>query len=283
MQPWVSELQPLKRKDGQTLATALSKVMEGVLAAASLPCETRFVHVLVGDGIASNQVAHQLLWGANRGRVDVRYRLFAVTCSSHMANLCTRTALAGTAGRLARSDPLCCTCVRLYKYLLSDYSEEYAANLRDFVARRLDIVHPLDERLAGARHAHHVALELQQLYGQDMLPDSLLDLLNGSVSDMQHIASAAGIARNDIVGRVVKVLHKLCFWTEDRPVVTRFWLFAPTVYNLLRWNLLGLPADLLQPRAVNPRETNQKRAQAASSFLSNPSTPTLLRRCCLCL
>ncbi len=34
--------------------------------------------------------------------------------------------------------------------------------------------------------------------------------------------------------------------TEERPVVTRFFLFSPTVFNLLRWTVLRLPGKVLQ-------------------------------------
>ncbi len=194
-QPWVCELQPLRRKTAATLATAVCKVLEGVLATARLSLETRFVHVLVGDGVSSNLLATQLVWGKNHRRQDVQYCCFAMTCSSHAANLCTRTALAGTSGVLPKTDPISGCCVRLFKYLLNDYAEEYTHNLREVVAERLELVPPdVGERLAFARAGHSAARDLQLLYGSALLPESLLELLNGhraAVSSRQQQPAAA--------------------------------------------------------------------------------------------
>ncbi len=51
------ELQPLAKKDAATLSTALLSVLDIVMASAPLNQGDRFVHVLVGDGIYTNEAA----------------------------------------------------------------------------------------------------------------------------------------------------------------------------------------------------------------------------------
>ncbi len=151
------ELQPLLRKDAASLATAIDRVRTEVIASAALPPGTRLVHVVVGDGIFSNEAALELLWSEQGGANSEQmvYRMFPVTCASHSANLCTRTAImGGEETTKASRDPICLTCVRLYKYLFSDYAEEYALLLRDHVGHVLSesmcVIFAL-LRLPGAR------------------------------------------------------------------------------------------------------------------------------------
>ncbi len=57
-----------------------------------------------------------------------------VRCASHQANLTVKTAISGATDTDAQKHPLTATIVRFYKFLLSDYHEEFARNLRHYVS-----------------------------------------------------------------------------------------------------------------------------------------------------
>ena len=69
------------------------------------------------------------------------------------------------------------TCVRLYKYLMVSYHEEFVANLREFVnGVEVEAGDPdVDE---GCREQQQRAAALQCLYGDGVLPNSALQLYN---------------------------------------------------------------------------------------------------------
>ena len=76
--------------------------------AARLNCELNndldmwFAHVLVGDGVSTNEAAARRLLA--RARVEplgpLRYFVAVHTCSSHQANLLAKTAVAGVAAKV---------------------------------------------------------------------------------------------------------------------------------------------------------------------------------------
>ena len=54
-------LQPLGRKDAATLAHALVTVFQNLLEKLAVAGSVRIVHVLVGDGVATNLAASRLV------------------------------------------------------------------------------------------------------------------------------------------------------------------------------------------------------------------------------
>lgn len=79
------------------------------------------------------------------------------------------------------------------------------------------------------------------------------------------------------------VLVRLVLVVEEKPVVTRFFLFAPCAFALLRMKLLGLPARLLSIGAIQPAAESARRVQAVLKFYKNPEADAVLRRVGLCL
>ncbi len=99
----------------------------GLIDAALRACEStiRVVHILVGDGINTNQnAARRMLcsWTeAFEGRERLDHSIVVVNCASHQSNLVVMTAICGGLVRdLVECNALCGTCVRLCKYLLAD-------------------------------------------------------------------------------------------------------------------------------------------------------------------
>jgi virulence-associated protein VagC len=79
------------------------------------------------------------------------------------------------------------------------------------------------------------------------------------------------------------LLLRLVWLVEEKPVVTRFFLFAPCCFALLRMVLLGLPADVFSAGLLGLETESSKWLQAVKAFYTLPDTPKLLRRVCLCL
>ena len=160
-----TELDALSNKSARVLATSLHEVFltvaryirRGLESSASRWEEGKLpwlVHILVGDGVATNHSAARLLWTWLRGeKVKVtagfgfEYFLVCVKCGSHQANLSIGCAVTGRAavvgcqnsasvcsgrtfanrsavvakGSTSPHLRLCGTVVRLYKYLVNDY------------------------------------------------------------------------------------------------------------------------------------------------------------------
>ena len=280
--PVLLELQPLARKDAGTLATALRGVIDTVATAMAKSTHgrvVRLIHCLVGDGIFTNAAAARLLWSwAAAAPVAPHYRLLVITCSTHAANLVARTAICDDE-RNADNSPLVATCVRFFKDLMPEYAAEFVARLRAVVEARLQL-HP------GTPPPAVVAqwIELQELYGKRVIPDSLCSLVNGAPGALEHWSGAAGRSRESLVADVALEVERRCLRSEERPVTTRFWLFEGCVQTLFRWKLLDLPAaDVLQTGVQKPRASNQKRITRVRRYLEDNNTRFQLAVACLCL
>ena len=143
------------------------------------------VHVLVGDAIATNEVATKLVlpW-ALRELGDFVYLVITVKCANHQVNLAICSAATGVPaaaaakqGAAASEAPTCQAhrnvagvVVRLFKYLVNIYYEEFLSALHRQVARL--------EFRPGPHSAS--ALDTQQtwantatLYEEDVIPPRL--------------------------------------------------------------------------------------------------------------
>ena len=280
--PVLIELQPLARKDAETLATSLRGVIDTVataMAASTRGGAMRLIHCLVGDGIFTNAAAARLLWSwAAAAPVAPHYRLLVFTCSTHAANLVVRTAICDDE-RNTDNSPIVATCVHFFKYLMPEYAAEFVARLRVVLEARLRL-HP------GAPPPAIVAQweGLQELYGKRVIPDSLCKLVNGAPGTLDHWSGAPGLSRESLIADVALEVERRCLRSEERPVTTRFWLFEGCVQTLFRWKLLDLPvADVLQTGVQKPRASNQKRISRVRRFLEDENARFLLALACLCL
>jgi hypothetical protein len=92
----LTELDPLADKRGETVATSFDRVLRDVAGhvAAGIPQESKefcfLVHVLIGDGIATNRKAARILWALVQREPlpgNFTYLLWVVVCASHQSNL----------------------------------------------------------------------------------------------------------------------------------------------------------------------------------------------------
>ena len=208
-----TEMQALHKKDGASVAWTLIQTVKGAIecltrAFADKPevssvqtgpprkVTVRVIHLLTGDAVSTNGNASRRVLSYFRDharRLGIRYSLVCVKCASHQANLVVLVAICGVAMSNPIDDNLLCgTCSRLFKYLIPDYLEEFAANLRDYVLRKQRLVHDLgsDE----AEDARSRASKLQALYGEGVLPPALLSLCNRELRDLEHLCPEGDLA-----------------------------------------------------------------------------------------
>ena len=290
-----TELQPLLKKDAQTIAFSLISTTKGVMeailtGATQIPSQctgTRVVHIIVGDGIHTNENAcrralqYYRQWAKQR---HMRYSLIVVKCASHKANLVVQVAICGQVIRNAlKNDALTGTCSRLFKYLMVDYLDEFSSNLRQVVMERLTLVHECED--AASVCARAASERFQQLYGKGVLPDALIAVLNQDILTWQHHCPA-NTDRCVVAARLYEVLNGLLLRLEARPVVTRFWLFTECAFALLLMDLLAVPSEVLSlttTKAQKVKKVNSKRLTKVRAFFAEAGTPSLLRKVCLCL
>ena len=113
--PWLTALQPLETKDSDTLCHAILTVLQDFVAAVDgkddetmFPLagnqRPRLVHILVHDSVYANTAAAKKLWrhmNMDRRNRQWDYRLIAIRCASHQANLAVRTAITMRGGTSA--------------------------------------------------------------------------------------------------------------------------------------------------------------------------------------
>lgn len=261
---FVLELQPLAKKDSPTLATALRLVLQQVEACAGAPAgdthgdaQRHLVHVIVGDGVSSNQLATRLLWTWRTREAGGlwSYRVLLLRCSTHQANLCVKTAVCGDAS--PDKSPLPGCCVRFFKYLMPEKGEDLARRFRHTLAQWVPSVEQSEEL------GH-----LQTVYGKHVLPDDLLQAARGDRS----------------VGNL-DVLESYLLHCQDKPVMTRFFLFTNCVFTLFRMVLLvpNLSTTLLGDVSDSLRNQTKRRLCKCARYLCHHSTRTQLGIACLCL
>jgi hypothetical protein len=196
----LTELDGLADKRAETIATSVDRVLRSVaqiVGDAVQETGTRkwfLVHVLVGDGIYTNNKAGRIVL-AESWRLRVHealcYLLILVVCGNHQANLSLASAVQGkianTAFRMALTieqgnagenfkgahTQVCGVAVRLSKYLINDYYSEFLGNVRDW-ASQLRIVPQAEARPEEAGKVER----LYQLYGERVLPRAVLSVLN---------------------------------------------------------------------------------------------------------
>ena len=283
-----TELHALHKKDGKTTATSIIRTFENVLETikkgiAAMPvgsnCKVaRVVHIIVGDAVPTNDNAckrvleyftrHAFLW-------NMRYSMLVVKCSSHQSNLVVLVAITGSVLKdPVDKDLLCGTCSRLFKYLAPTYQEEFAANLRQLVVDRVQLVHEFSDECSLA--TMRKTAQLQALYGEGVFPISLTRLLKRSLAEFE-VCCPQGTDRSEICGELFRALLPLVVKLEEKPIVTRFWKFSQCVWSLLLIDILGLPAKVFTLRTVSPARDNSKRLDRVRAYFGNPSVPTQLR------
>ncbi len=309
-QRWVFELIPLAAKTGQCLATALLLQVEEVLgalvagsngktsaalvagnsgktSAAGLPLdaprEVTFLHLVVGDGVASNlNCCRRLLsyMTTTRRPCKLRYRMVALRCVSHQVNLLMVTATAGQGGGrhdILEQSELLANVSRLHKHVLPEASELLLHRLRGYLIRTTVFTDgapdpAITQQLQG----------MQGLYGADVLSDELLQCRpHGLASTECYLLPCGPLSAEERLRDMIETFRKALLQPEERPVVTRFWKFGLCCYQLLRYILLRIPIqELFHVGERRPGQTGLRMRRVAA-YLRDVEAPQELREVCL--
>ena len=95
----------------------------------------RFIHVVTGDAIGTNEAACKAMLRYYRDslRASIAYRLIVLRCGAHQANLIVQLAVCGRRIKDPTDHDLSGSCVRYFKYIAPQYGEEMSGNLQAIV------------------------------------------------------------------------------------------------------------------------------------------------------
>ena len=291
-----TELEALSDKTAATLTTSLERVLRTisaqVLPGIQEPMDIALwiCMVLVGDAIPTNEAAAKGLWSAIAetplgGRS--RFFLAMFKCLVHQAALTTKSAVCGPAAALgdttgkALHETLPGVMVRLYKYLLCDYYEEFVQSTREWVLRSLQLVPHGSSSADGQRQV----AQMRALYGDHVISDECLRLFNNGLN-LSHIVEDGidmGETRAQLVGMFVAYIVKSLFHVDSHPVSSRFFTFRDCIDHGLTMALLDIPRNAFVLKSVNPRKVNQARLRKVQTFFQKTESAPLLRRTSLAL
>ena len=209
--------------------------------------EVWLIYVLIGDGIATNEAAAKLVLRlAQRdppGGGAFQFFLVLIKCASHQASLVNSTASIGTAAKVAAAgapaaEPprkkLAGTCVRLFKYLTADYYEEFVHSCDLWLRRNLRVLSS-DQARPGERAKAEL---LAKLYGNHVLPEDLMDILNNGLC-LEHVVPAGvdpDSVREDVLAKLLRIITKHLLTVDSHPTLTRMWTFGESVDRFLMYD-----------------------------------------------
>ena len=265
------------------------------------------VHVLVGDGIYTNNKAARIVLAESQ-RVPAHpalcYLLILVVCANHQANLALASAVQGkiantvfrsvvTMQENAGEKPkgphrqVCGVAVRMAKYLINDYYSEFLANVRDW-GSRLRIVPPAAARPQEAGKVD----KLYELYGERVLPKAVLAVLSNGCGVLEHCLTADTSAEHDrdpdeykrgLIATLVEVVRDRILVVSEHPTYTRFFTFREHIEAFALLDFLGCHEDIIKLVSVSARVKNTKRMRRVNQFFRRVDARDYLRRTVLCL
>ena len=283
-----TEMEALGDKTAATLATCLEALVRRILGEV-LPADHQpeiwVFHLLVGDGIPTNEAAAKVVWACMRQRPlapRVRYFLAVVKCAVHQVALSAKCGVIGVAAETAGGKvykDIAGVAVRLFKYLLLDYYEEFCTSAREWVLRALRLVeHSEAERTLLGRGPD--VNKLRELYTNHVVSDEMLALWNNGLDDLSHMLPRGAdpeAERTALVARFTKFVVGL-LKPDEHPTLTRFFTFRGCIDEMLTMDLINMPLEVFVLRNVKPREDNQKRLNAVRAFFSEEEAKQVLRR-----
>ena len=289
-----TELEALGDKTAATLATCFERLLRSIAAnvlpptsprAASTEPETWLFHIIVGDGIATNEAAAKFLWscmqqrGLGRG---TRYFLLLIKCGTHQVGLTAKSAVVGRAAAVAGGklyQDIAGVCVRLFKYLICDYYDEFVFSAHEWALRHLEV---LPQSRSDAESQAETARN-HSLYTAHVVPDEMVALWNNGLHRLCHLVRD-GLdpleERPRVVAMFVQWIVKHLLHVDSSPTLTRFFTFRNCTDRMLTMELIGMPP--FKVRSVKPRKQNQKRLRNVNKCFNHSEAPQMLRRTSLC-
>jgi len=220
-----TELEALGNKSAATLCSSFERLVQLFIGSVlpKMPATggnfTWFIHIMIGDGIATNEAAAKLLLACMRGASDMakraRYFLILVKCANHQVALTATNAVIGDIGKAAAGttnahESVTATSVRLFKYSMTEYYEEFLRSTRKWVLG-LPTLPLLSSQPQAAR-------DLQAVYSDRVVPDVLVQ----HVSNVRNMVGQEAYLCNDLFGFIVDKLYKV----DEHPTLSRFLPFG---------------------------------------------------------
>ena len=299
---WPCELEALGNKTAATLTTSherlLRSVVVGVLPqpqAESLPRpqvaapDVWIWHVVIGDGIGTNEAAGKTLWACVKQRPlapGTRYFLVVMKCMTHQTGLTAKSSVMGRAAAAGAGESELYNAItgvasRLFKFVICDYFEEFVFSVREWVVADL-VVQPAEAGEDAA--ATGAAANLQLLYTEHVVPASMLALWNNGLGSLRHRLAPGQhpvAERPRLVNEFVQWIVKHLLHVDSHPTLNRFFTFRECIDKMMTMTLVGMPQHAFKVRSIKPRAENQKRLRAVLGFFQHPDAPQTLRRACL--
>ena len=269
-----TDLVPLANKQASTLATCfedlLRKLCSDIAATVAatggeLPRmmgKPWVIHIMIGDGIYTNEAAVTLLLRMLHQTPLPTFIYFVVLikCGNHQTALSARYGVVGDAAKAATGaevDPevVTATAVRLYKYAIRDYYEDFVNSVRMWAHASIEV---LPKELSSQPQAAN----LQTLYTKRVVPPNLVE----HVAEMTCVpwARRTEYERTVLMNRWVGLLVEL-LKPDEHPTLTRFFTFRCCVDKMLTMMFIGLhPA--LKVQGVKLKAESQKRLKRIHSF-----------------
>ena len=174
--------------------------------------------------------------------------------------------------------------VRLSKHLVSMYYEDFYSALRMRVGRLAFA----EERSAASLAGQEKWARMAQLYGEDAIPERLLQCLNNGLDSWTHTVSApapgeAAVPAPSVRALLLEVLRRRLLVADEHPTLTRFFTFRLHIQALLLLSFLGIAPDVLSLSTTKPLEKTSKRLRSVLAFLALPGTQQYLSRTSLVL
>ena len=288
------ELEALGDKSARTLATSFERVLRSVAASvlpkpqAATP-EVWVIHMLIGDGIATNELAGRILWACVHQKQladGARYFLIVMKCATHQTGLSAKSSVIGRAAAIGAGDgelykAITGVASRLFKYVICDYFEEFAFSVREWVVQKLIIQSAAADEDTAAIGA---AKALQRLYTKHVVPDRMLALWNNGLGDLRHRLEPGldpDEERPRVVSDFVQWIVKHLLHVDSHPTLSRFFTFRGCVDRMLTMSFIDMPKNAFKVRSIKPRQENSKRLKAVDNFFKHAEAPQTLRRTCL--
>ena len=296
-----TELEALGDKTAATLATSMETLLRGIVGSV-LPersahghgareeqAERWIVHIVVGDGVPTNLKAAKHLWASITAAPfgsRVRYFLLVVKCGTHQAALSAKSGVTGSfaaavGGELYKT--VAGTAVRLFKYIINDYYEEFCHSVRDWVSKKLHV-------LAHSDGHRSPPAGLRDLYSSHVISDEMMFLWNGikPMHEDKCLLHEVGVGvdptteRHALVARFTLFIVQL-LRVDSHPTVTRFFTFRANLDRMLAMHFIGMVPKCFRVLSTKPREETKKRIALVQGFLAHPEAPQVLRRSSLIL
>ena len=137
--------------------------------------------------------------------------------------------------------------VRLFKYLLTDYYDEFVFSVNEWVVRCLKVLPAGHADVDAARHVR--TLQLQVLYTKHVLPDKMVEWFNNGLDHLSHVVHTAKTQQDAdaetrrLIGEFVKFIVRHLLHVDSAPTLRRFFTCRDCLDRMLAMKMIYMAKD----------------------------------------